>query len=111
MKRTALLGALLTAVLVCSLSLSTPKPAHALLCCVDGYQLPYYYWVGASTCSEAISLFRSLAYPDAADICGGTTKVCNFVTPTCYYDSGYGGWVVGEKARFGCREDCGPILP
>lgn len=112
MKRTALLVALLTAVIVCSLSLSTPRPAlAALLCCDNGGYQTSQYFVMASTCSQANSNYRSLAFPEAADVCGGSTRVCGFTMPPCYYNTDFGAYIVNGLATFGCKEDCGPILP
>ncbi|HEV8580510.1 MAG TPA: hypothetical protein VGX68_15695 [Thermoanaerobaculia bacterium] len=113
MKRTVLLGTLLIALLVCALAISTPKPAHALLCCVGYYQTAQY-WTKAPTCAEAQAAYRALARPEADDTCGGSTYVCAFSIPPCEdwtSEDPANPWKIDGVATFGCREDCGPIYP
>jgi hypothetical protein len=110
MKRTALLGALLVAVIACSMVISTPKPAHALICCDNGYATGHY-WVMKNSCSEAATAYRALAFPEASATCGSSTNVCQFTLPPCYYDSASNMYVIDGPASFGCKIDCGPILP
>lgn len=109
MKRTALLGLLLVAVLACAAAFSTPEPAHALKCCDNGGYNTSQWFVWAPTCSEALSNYRSYTLPEAQDFCGGATLVCNFTTPPCLEWNG--GYKVNGWATFGCTETCGPILP
>ena len=83
MKRTACLGALLVALLACAAALSTPRPAHAALCCDRETYTTSAYWVVKPTCAEAQAAFLALARPEAADFCGGPLKVCAIVIPPC----------------------------
>jgi hypothetical protein len=109
MKRAALLGALLVAVLVCGYAISTPEPAHAILCCDNGgYETPHH-WHMASTCSDAQAQHRALSLPEAQAFCGGATKVCGFTLPPCYASGAM--WVVDGPATFSCRWDECTIEP
>lgn len=113
MKRTTLLGVLLVAVLACTAALSTPRPAHALLCCITGEQTSQY-WTKAPTCAQAQADYRALARPEADATCGGSTYVCAFTIPACedwHLQDPINIWKIDGVANFGCREDCGPILP
>jgi hypothetical protein len=109
MKRTTLLGFLLVAVLACTAAFSTPKAAHALLCCDNGGYQTSQWFVWAPTCSEAQSNFRAYTLPEAQAACGGVTKVCAATIPDCYPWNG--GWKVNGVMTYSCREDCGPIYP
>ena len=109
MKRTALLGLLLVAVLACTAAFSTPEPAHALMCCDNGGYTTSQYFVWAPTCSEALASYRAWVRPEAEDFCGGATRVCQFTTPPCVEWNG--GYKVSGLATFGCKESCGPIGP
>jgi len=106
MKRATLLGALLVAVLACTAALSTPKAAHAILCC-EGYYETNQHWHMAATCSEAQSAYRAAALVDANANCGGS-GACGLVIPGCYQSGNM--WVVDGIASHGCREQC-PIDP
>ena len=109
MKRTELLGALLVAVLVCSYAISTPRPAHAILCCDNGGYSTSQYWIMKPTCSEAQTAFRAAARPEAEAICGGS--ICLATIPGCYSvtdEFGQTQWVVDGWMHFGCRYDCDP---
>jgi len=109
MKRTSLLGLLLVAVLACDAAFSTPKPAHALMCCDNGGYQTSQYFVWAPTCAEAQSQYRGWALPEAQAACGGATKVCAITLPPCVEWNG--GWKVNGLMTYGCKEDCGPIYP
>ncbi len=109
MKRTALLGLLLVAVLACAAAFSAPEPAHALLCCDNGGYTTSNWFFWAPTCSEAMASYRAQVLPEAQDFCGGPTLVCQFTTPACYPWNG--GYKVNGVSTFGCREPCGPIGP
>ena len=109
MKRTALLGCLLVAVLACTAALSTPKAAHALLCCDNGEYQTSQWWVWAPTCSEAQSNFQSFTLPEAQAACGGVAKVCAITLPPCLEWNG--GWKVSGCMIYGCRTFCGPPTP
>jgi len=116
MKRTAYLGALLVAVLACTAALSTPRPAHAILCCDNGGYTTSQYWVYAYTCADAQAAFRAAARPEANTFCGGSTYVCAVSIPACYawYDGfGSNAYVVSGVMTFGCKESCPrePIYP
>ena len=109
MKRTTLLGLLLVAALTCAAAFSTPKPAHALLCCDNGGYQTSQWWVWAPTCSEAQSTFRGYTLPEAQADCGGATRVCAVTIPNCLaWD---GGWKINGYMTYGCKDDCGPIYP
>ena len=113
MRRIALLGALLTAGLACALALSTPRPLYAVMCCDNGGYSTSYYYVLKPTCSEAQSMFRALALPEAQDFCGGATRVCATSIPSCYLfwdEFGNLMYVVSGWMIFGCKETC-PIVP
>ncbi len=113
MKRVALLSALLVAVLVCSYAVSTPKPAHAIMCCDNGGYQTSQYWVKAPTCAQAQTIFRTMARPEANDFCGGSTLVCAITIPACYYwgwEDPANPWVASGVMTFGCKEQC-PIYP
>jgi hypothetical protein len=109
MKRTALLGALLVAVLACSLAISTPKPAHALRCCdCPGCFSTAQYWVMKPTCAEAQSAFRAMALPEAQAFCD-PDLVCATSIPGCYtvYDDfGNLQYVADGWMHFGCSYYC-----
>jgi len=108
MKRTAMLGVLLVAVLAVTAALSTPKPAHALLCCDNGGYSTSQHWVMKPTCSEAQSVFRAEALPEAQAFCGGATYVCAATVPGCYsvVVDGVTQWVADGWMYFGCRDYC-----
>jgi len=112
MKRTTYLGALLVAILACTAALSTPRPAHAIMCCDDGGYTTDMYWAQKPTCSEAQSAFRALALPEAQAYCGGATRVCSISLPGCYSTlSPYGWeWEVTGRMTFGCKDTC-PLYP
>lgn len=107
MKRTALLGALLVAVIACSMAITTPKPAHAFRCCDNAYYGTSRYWEMGATCDEARSKFISASMPEARAICD-PENVCNVSIPNCYYDSMKGAWVVDGEMYFGCTYYCIP---
>jgi hypothetical protein len=112
MKRTTLLGILLVAVLACTAALSTPVPAHAILCCVGGEQTAQY-WAKAATCAAAQTAYRALARPEADAVCSPNT-VCIFTIPPCEDWSSMdpaNPWKIDGVATFGCREACGPPTP
>jgi hypothetical protein len=109
MKRFALLGVVLIAVLACTAALSTPKPAHAILCCDNAGYTTSQHWHMAATCAEAQTAYRAAARADAAQTCGSSTAVCAMAIPACYQSGSM--WVVDGIATFGCKEDCGPIYP
>jgi hypothetical protein len=100
MERPVLLGALLVAVLVCSLAVSTPRPAHAIQCCDHAYYSTSQYWVMASTCADAQVAFRAAALPEAQATCA-PEGVCAVTIPPCYtYDGMY---VVDGVMYHGCK--------
>jgi hypothetical protein len=103
MKRTVLLGALLVAVLACTLALSTAKPLHALKCCDFGGYQTEHHWHMEATCADAQAAHRALSFPEAQAFCGAT-NVCAFTLPGCYFAEGM--WVVDGPATFGCLEFC-----
>jgi uncharacterized low-complexity protein len=107
MKRTALLGALLVAVLACTVALSTPKAVHAIMCC-EGYYGTSQYWEMKATCAEAQTAFRNAALPEAQANCGGS-GACGISIPNCYQSGNM--WVVDGFMYHGCMEQCGPPLP
>lgn len=107
MKRTVVLGALLVALLTCTLAISTPKPLQAIFCC-DNCCTTSQYWVMKPTCSEAQTEYRAQALPEAQAACGGATQVCSFIIPGCYASGGM--WVVDGTADFGCKYQC-EIIP
>ncbi len=109
MKRFALLGAVVIAVFACTAALSTPEPAHAIMCCDNAGYTTQQYWHMAATCSEAQTAYRNEARAEAALTCGSSTAVCALVIPPCYQSGSM--WVVDGIATYGCKEDCGPILP
>lgn len=116
MKRTAYLGALLVAILACTAALSTPRPAHALLCCDNGGYMTSQYWVSAPTCAEAQAAFRAAARPEANAFCGGSTYVCATTIPPCWDWSSQdpvNRWFVSGVMTFGCKDTCPrePIYP
>ena len=104
MKRFALLGAVLVAVLACTAALSTPEPAHAILCCDNAGYTTQQYWYMAATCSEAQTQYRAAARAEAAGTCGSTFNVCALAIPPCYQSGSM--WVVDGIATYGCKEDC-----
>jgi len=111
MKRTTLLGVLLVAVLAVTAALSTPKPAHAIMCCDNGGYQTERYWYMAATCSDAAVLYRAAARPEANDFCGGSTLVCAFSLPPCYAATDANGqptgmWIIDGVATFGCKDIC-----
>ncbi|HEX6898340.1 MAG TPA: hypothetical protein VF789_01450 [Thermoanaerobaculia bacterium] len=109
MKRTALLGALLVAVIAGSLAFSTPKPLHALLCCDGAVYSTSQWWASAPTCAEAQAAFRALALPEAQADCGGATQVCAFTIPPCedwYYMDPVNRWKIDGTAGYGCKYQC-----
>ena len=108
MKRTALLGFLLVAVLVCTAAMSTPEPVHAVMCCDNGGYTTSQYFTWASNCTDALAAYRALARPEANAFCGGSTLVCQFTTPPCLPWNG--GYKVNGLSTFGCKETC-EILP
>ncbi len=111
MRRTALLGTLLVAVIACSMAISTPEPAHAIMCC-EGYYQTSQYWTKAPTCAGAQAAYRDLARPEADSICGGSA--CGLSIPPCEnwaYEDPANPWKIDGVATFGCLEQCGPILP
>jgi hypothetical protein len=108
MKRTALLGALLVAVLACSLAVSTPKPLHALRCCDNAGYSTSQYWVMKPTCAEAQSAFRSMALPEAQATCN-PDLVCATSVPGCYTvvdEFGQTQYVADGWMYFGCTYQC-----
>lgn len=115
MRKLTLLGALLIAVLACTAALSTPEPAHAIMCCdYGGYQTDHH-WHMANNCTDAGTAYRAAALPEAQAYCGGATRVCVFTLPPCYAavdanNQPTGMWVIDGPATFGCRETC-PINP
>jgi len=114
MKRIAVLGVLLVAVLVCTAALSTPKPAQAIMCCDNGGYSTSQHWVMKPTCAEAQSAFRAEALPEAQADCGGATLVCGATVPGCYSvvdEFGNTQWVADGWMYYGCKEPCGPIYP
>src|SRR5688500_8842957 len=114
MKRAALLGALLVAVLACTAAFSTPEPVQALLCCDNGGYTTAQYWTKGPTCSDAQTQFRTLARAEASAYCGGSTMVCALSIPPCEdwtAEDPANPWKIDGVATFGCREDCGPIYP
>lgn len=114
MKRLTLLGILLVAVLACTAAMSTPEPAHAILCCDNGGYNTSQKWASAATCSAAQTAYRALTKPEADAFCGGSTRVCAFTIPPCEDWSAMdpvNPWKIDGVATFGCREECGPILP
>jgi hypothetical protein len=112
MKRVALLSALLVAVLVCSYAVSTPKPAHAIMCCDNGGYTTSQYWAMGPTCADAQAAFRATARPEANAFCGGSFLVCAVSIPPCYYwyENPANPYVVSGVMTFGCKEQC-PIYP
>jgi hypothetical protein len=113
MKRTALLGALVVAVIACTFAVSTPRPAHAILCCDNyGAFATSRYWEMGASCQEAADKFRAAGMPEAQAICN-PDYVCGVVLPPCYYDSMKGAWVVDGEMIFDCTYRCtiGPIDP
>ena len=115
MKRVTLLGVVLVAVLACTAALSTPTPAHAIMCCVTGFQTDHH-WHMASSCSAAATAYRAAALPEAQATCGGSTLVCAFTLPPCYAavdanNQPTGMWVIDGPANHGCREQCDPQNP
>jgi hypothetical protein len=108
MKRVSMLGVLLVAVLACTAAFSTPEPAHAILCCEEGY-LTSVDWKMGTSCADAQAQYRAARLPEAQAECGGATKVCAFTLPPCYQSGNM--WVVDGEASYGCRVDCGPPLP
>jgi hypothetical protein len=113
MKRTTLLGILMVAVLACTAALSTPKPAHAIMCCVTGEQTSSQ-WAMAPTCAAAQTAYRALTRPEADATCGGSTLVCAFTIPPCEDWSSMdpnNPWKIDGPANFGCKEPCGPLTP
>lgn len=109
MKRVTLLGVLLVAVLACTAAFSTPEPAHALMCCDNGGYSTAQYWTMSTTCADAQAQFRAAALPEAQAFCGGPTRVCGASVPNCYTSGSM--FVADGFMYFGCKEDCGPILP
>ena len=108
MKRTALLGILLVAVLACTMAFSTAKPAHALLCCETGYQTAQY-WAKGPTCADAQAAYRALARPEADATCGGSTYVCAFTIPPCEDWSTVdpaNPYKLDNVSTFGCKYTC-----
>ncbi|HEX9942164.1 MAG TPA: hypothetical protein VGG03_09120 [Thermoanaerobaculia bacterium] len=108
MKRTVLLGALLVAVLACSLALSTPTPLHALRCCDYGGYSTSQHWVMKPTCSEAQSAFRAEALPEAQAFCN-PDFACAITIPGCYTftdENGVLWYVVDGWMYFGCTYYC-----
>jgi hypothetical protein len=103
MKRPKLF-ALLAAVLLCTLALSTPKLAESIPCCVDGYSTSQH-WHMEATCSAAQTAFRNAALPEAQATCA-PRAVCNIVIPNCYASGSM--WVVDGVMDYGCIEQCGP---
>ncbi|HSG40122.1 MAG TPA: hypothetical protein VLE27_10835 [Thermoanaerobaculia bacterium] len=113
MRRTALLGAVLVAVLACSMAFSTPKALHAVLCCDGAVYATAQYWSKGATCAEAQTAFRALARPEANADCGGVTQVCAFVIPPCEdwtYEDPANPWKIDGVAYYGCKYQC-EIVP
>jgi hypothetical protein len=113
MKRTTLLGILLVAVLACTAALSTPVPAHAIMCCVTGEQTAQY-WAKGTTCANAQAAYRALALPEAQATCGGSTLVCAFTLPPCedwHLEDPANPYKLDGVANYGCKEPCGPLTP
>ena len=108
MKRTVQLGALLVAVLACSLAISTPQPAQAIRCCDNAGYSTQQYWVMKPTCAEAQSAFRAAALPEAQAFCD-PDFVCATQIPGCYtaYDANNQlMYVVDGWMYFGCTYFC-----
>ncbi len=108
MKRTALLGVLLVAVLVCTAALSTPKLAAFPCCDSPGGYGTSQYWLMEPTCAAAQSAFRAAAIDEAYANCGGGDP-CSISIPGCYQSGGM--WVVDGHMYHGCMVDCGPPIP
>lgn len=109
MKRTALLGALLVAVIACSMAFSTPQPAQAIMCCEGNYSTPQG-WRMAATCDEAQAAVRADLLPYAQADCGGALKVCGaYLDAPCYPKDGQ---IVSDGyLYYGCKAECGPLVP
>jgi hypothetical protein len=113
MKRTTLLGILMVAVLACTAAISTPQPAHAILCCVTG-EITSQQWTMAPTCAQAQTAYRALVRQETIDTCGSSTAVCALSIPPCEDWSAMdpnNPWKIDGQATFGCKEQCGPPTP
>ena len=108
MSRTTYLGLLLVAILVCTAALSTPRPAHAALCCDRETYTTGAYWAAKPTCAEAQAAFLALARPEAADFCGGPLKVCAINTPMCdiFPMDPLNPWEVNGVMTYSCKVAC-----
>lgn len=108
MRRPALSTVLFVAALALLGELSVPAGLEADWC-LDGPFSTSQYWATAPTCTSAQTLFRSQAFPEAAAICGGATKVYGFTTPPCQDWSAQdpaNPWLVDGYATFYCRYLC-----
>ena len=109
MRRTALLGTLLVAVIACSMALSAPKPLHAILCCDGATDPTAQYWASGPTCADAQAAYRALARPEANAACGSSFNVCAFTIPPCEnwsYEDPANPFKIDGVAYYGCKYQC-----